>query len=164
MKFPRLFAFLFFSLVFFGVAVSDPAEASEELELPVLCVEMDGFGFRGDFHRIRFEKGFEKAWEERSLPYQLEFKSFPVKDYKGMPAIELRLNYWRSWHPGQRMINFWATYVAPDGKKHKLDIIQYEGDAEISLSSAAMERSFEENAYEASQLLLEKVTPFFEQN
>ena len=159
----HLLATSLLALLLFGFCIHAPAQKKATETLPVLYVELDEFGFRGDFLRIRFEKGFEKAWEESLLPYRIEFKSFPVKDYKGSPAIELRLNYWESWFPGQRTINFWASFVTPDGAKHKLDIIHHEGRTANALFYSAVERSYEEQATEATLLLLERIRPLLEE-
>ena len=50
-----------FPLVLISFCIHANGDEDRSETLPVLCVELDGFGFKGDYLRIRFEKGFEKA-------------------------------------------------------------------------------------------------------
>ncbi len=132
------------------------ADTSEKENAPTLVVELDGFGFRGDLTWIQFEKGMKRAFEEKGVPYELDFKRFPVRDYKGNPALEIRLNQWRKHVGGIRQINFWLTHVSSNGEKTELDIVHYQ-DVPFDVSTLQLERNLENEAYEASKLMLERI-------
>ena len=147
---------LILPLLFAVFAIGTATVSAEEPENPMI-VELDGFGFKGDLTWRMFEKGLTQAFEEEGLNYTLEFKKFPVKDYKGKPALEIRLNRWRTWH-SEREINFWATYVSADDEDTKLDIISHK-EVPFDVTRDQLERNLQGEAKEAGLKLIEKLKP-----
>ncbi len=122
----------------------------------IMIVEMNRFGFPGDWTWHLFEGPVREAFEEAGVPFQLEFHNFPVKDYKGRPALELALNFWRRTLDGRRELNFWATYVKPDGSEVEFDIITAD-EFLFDINTFMTDAVIRETAYKAGLKLADRL-------
>jgi hypothetical protein len=128
-----------------------------------LIVELDEFGFKGDLLFTTFEKAIRKAFTDNHIPTELEIKRFPVKDYEGHAAMEIKLNLWAPDRSGERVINFWATYRTADNQKTILGIIQSR-QMSWDITYGQLVRNLEALALESCQSLVEKWTTHLNQN